>query len=71
MSEEPRQPVDRKAVMLENVRKNACEQATPECVENYLKSCEAHGGDLAEVVKKYREETTVFNLPRVDYGNKA
>ena len=52
----PRPVVDRKAMMLENVRTNAYAQATTECMENYLKSCEAHGGDMAEVVKMFREE---------------
>lgn len=56
MSDEAKQPVDRKAMMFENVRKNVGEQATPECAENYLKSCEAHGGDMAEVVKVVRAE---------------
>jgi len=56
MSNEPRQPVDRKAMMLDNVRTNAYAQATTECMENYLKSCEAHGGDMAEVVKQFRAE---------------
>lgn len=44
------QQVDRTEVMFRNVRENARIQATPENRENYLCSCEAHGGDLANVV---------------------
>ena len=53
---EPKQPVDRKQMMFNNVRANAASQASPENRENFFKSCEAHGGDLAEVVAIVREE---------------
>ena len=54
----PQQPVDRKAVMLKNVRENANCQATAEGRENYFKSCEAHGGDMLEIVALVRKEFT-------------
>lgn len=55
MNEQP-QPVDRRAKMLENVRATAAEQSTPEYRENYLRSCEAHGGDMIEIVAQVRKE---------------
>ena len=42
--------------MLENVRTSAAEQATLECRENYFRSCEAHGGDMLEIVAQVRKE---------------
>lgn len=53
---EPKIPVDRKAMMFNNVRTNAKSQASPEHRENFFKSCEAHGGELAEVVAIVRLE---------------
>lgn len=53
---QPHEQVDRKAVMFRNVRDNARAQATPESRENYFRSCEAHQGDLAEVVAVVRKE---------------
>jgi hypothetical protein len=46
---------NRRLVMLENVTNNAKSQSTPEARENYFRACEAHGGELAEVVKQVRE----------------
>lgn len=43
-------------VMFENVRYNAGVQLTAETRENYFKSCEAHGGELYEVVQVVRKE---------------
>lgn len=53
---EPKIQVDRKETMLNNVRNNASQQKTIENRENYFKSCEAHGGDLTEVVGIVRKE---------------
>lgn len=39
-----------------NVRLNTAAQSTPECRENYLKSCEVHGGDLAIIAQEVRKE---------------
>lgn len=47
---------DRREVMFRNVRSSAAEQSTPEYRENYFRSCEAHGGELAEVVAIVRKE---------------
>ena len=51
-------PIDRNAERLATMRKNvvvnADSQATTECRENFLQSCEAHGGELAQVVAEYR-----------------
>lgn len=47
---------DRLAVMFRNVRENSRIQRSPENRENYFRSCEAHGDDLAEVVKVVRAE---------------
>ena len=51
---------DRKATMLKNVQVNARSQANDEHRENYFRSCEAHGGDLAEVVAVVRKEYSVL-----------
>ena len=53
---DPKQQEERKATMLRNVREGARTQATPECRDNYLRSCEAHGGDMMEVVATVRKE---------------
>ena len=42
--------------ILKTVRENASVQATPECRENYLTSCEKHGNDTAEAARIVREE---------------
>ena len=42
--------------MLKNVRTSAAEQSTPEYRENYLRSCEAHGWDMIEIVAQVRKE---------------
>jgi hypothetical protein len=34
---------------------NANEQATYECRENYLRSCEAHGGQFLQIVPMVRQ----------------
>lgn len=52
---EQKQQVDRTEVMFKNVRYCAAEQSTPEHRENYFRSCEAHGGDLANVVAIVKE----------------
>ena len=52
----PTPPVDRKEVILRNVRENARCQVDAAHRENYFRSCEAHGGDLAEVVAAVRKE---------------
>ena len=49
-------PNDRKEKMLVNVRAGAKEQSSPTHRENYLKSCEAHGGDMIEVAAAVRAE---------------
>ena len=46
---------DRRATIVANITTNARNQATPEARENYLCSCEAHGGELAEVVAEFRK----------------
>ena len=51
--------MDRRKVMIDNVINNAKSQSTLECRNNYLKACEAHGGELAEVVKELK--TTMMN----------
>jgi len=53
---EPKVPVDRKKVMADNVHTNAMAQKSQENRESYLKSCEAHGGELAEVVREWRHK---------------
>ena len=42
--------------MLILVRKNAHFQSSPECRENYFRSCEKHGGELAEIAVFVRNE---------------
>ena len=39
----------------QRVLENASNQATDECRENYLRSCEAHGGESAEVAVEVRQ----------------
>lgn len=58
---EEHQRKDRRQVMMDNVRENASVQLFPENVENYFRSCEAHGGELAEVVAVIRKEYTLDN----------
>jgi hypothetical protein len=53
---EPKVAVDRRELMFKNVRENARCQATAECRENYFRSCEAHAGDMLEVVAVVRKE---------------
>jgi hypothetical protein len=43
---------------IEIVMEAAALQATPENRENYLRSCEAHGPDLADVVAEVRRRLT-------------
>lgn len=43
-------------MILTNVRANAKTQANAVCRENYFKSCEAHGGELAEIAGIVRKE---------------
>ena len=38
----------------QRILENASCQATVECRENYLRSCEAHGGESAEVAAEVR-----------------
>ena len=45
---------DRYEMMLENVRYNASVQIDAEHLENYLRSCENHGGELAEIARIVR-----------------
>lgn len=53
---EQKQQVDRTEVIFRNVRHCSAEQSTPEYRENYFRSCEAHGGDLTNVVSQVRKE---------------
>jgi hypothetical protein len=55
MSEQKPQ-IDRTEVMFRNIRQYAAEQSTPEHRENYFRSCEAHGSDLANVIAQVRKE---------------
>ena len=55
--ERQRHPFDREQ-SLKNVTENTNCQATSECRENYFKSCEAHGPELAEVVVEVRKRFT-------------
>jgi hypothetical protein len=48
------QQIDRRSVIVKNVSVNAASQATPECRENFFRSCEAHGGELATVAGEVR-----------------
>lgn len=45
--------------ILSMVRQNASVQSSEEHRENYLRSCESHGGDIGEAVKVIRSETPV------------
>ena len=56
MNEQPKQQVDRKEVMFKNVRFFSACQICVECRENYFRSCEAHEGELAQVVAVVRKE---------------
>ena len=53
---EPHVKRDPRVVMFENVRYFSGVQSTAEHRENYFRSCEAHGGELVEVVKQVRKE---------------
>jgi hypothetical protein len=53
---EPKQKVDMREVMFRNVRENARHQIDSTHRENYFRSCEAHGGELAEIVAVVRKE---------------
>ena len=53
----PRRQFDRQR-SVEIVTENARQQITPENRENYFKSCESHGPDLADVVTEVR---SIFN----------
>jgi len=55
--ERQRRPFDRE-LALKNVTENATCQSTTECRENYFRSCEAHGPELAEVVAEVRKRFT-------------
>lgn len=52
----PPTPEERFNKILAAVRLNASTQATTEHRENYLRSCENHGGDIAEAVKRVRSD---------------
>ena len=39
---------------IRRVLENASCQATTECRENYFRSCEAHGGEMIELVQEVR-----------------
>ena len=49
-------PKDRLETMFRNVRVNSKAQVDAKRRENYFRSCEAHGGDLALVVSEVRKE---------------
>ena len=53
---EPKVQVSREEVMLKNVHYFASCQATPEYRENYFRSCEVHGPEMAAVVAQVRKE---------------
>lgn len=55
----PPTPEERFKKILGMVRQNASAQASEEYRENYLRSCESHGGDIGEAVKVIRGETPV------------
>ena len=57
MSEQPAhiRPTFTKEDRFKRILENAECQATEECRENYLKSCEAHGGESAEVAAEVRK----------------
>jgi hypothetical protein len=46
--------------ILVTVRNTAQSQETAECRENYLKSCENHGGELAKIAEQVRKELVNF-----------
>ena len=56
---DPKQQEDRKQTMFKNVREGARSQVTAECRDNYLRSCENHGGDMIEVVATVRQELNI------------
>jgi hypothetical protein len=41
---------------LATVRETVRELTNPTCRENYLRSCENHGGELAVIVQQVRQE---------------
>lgn len=47
---------DRRNLLFRNVRGNAGGQIDAQHRENYFRSCEAHGGELAEIVSVVRGE---------------
>ena len=55
MNEQPRRPFDTEKV-LATVRDTAKAQSSDVHRENYLRSCEAHGGELAIIADKVRKE---------------
>ena len=55
MSEQPHQrPTFTREERFQRILENASCQATEEHRENYLRSCEAHGGESAEVAAEVR-----------------
>ena len=64
MSDNTNQPIDRKAAMMPKVRENAIIQCSEECRENYFRSCEAHGGELAIVASEIRLELKNYEINR-------
>lgn len=52
----PPTPEERFKKILGMVKENASRQATEEHRDNYLRSCESHGGDTAEAAKVVRSE---------------
>jgi hypothetical protein len=52
---QPRRRVFDREQSLRIVTEAAAVQSTPECRENYFRSCEAHGEELAEVVAEVRK----------------
>ena len=57
MSEQPThiRPTLTRAERYQRILENASCQATEECRENYLRSCEAHGGESMEVAQEVRK----------------
>lgn len=54
--------------ILKIVQASAKAQATAECLENYLRSCEAHSGDTAEAAKIVRGEMEEEKQRRIQVG---
>lgn len=53
-NQQQRRPFDRQRT-IDIVMECSKTQSTPQNRENYFNSCEAHGGDLAEIVKEIRK----------------